>query len=249
MDHSLAVQTENLSKQFGHFIAVDKVSIAVKKGEVFGFLGANGAGKTTTIRMLCGLLQPSGGQAWVNGYDIYAASGQIKNSIGYMSQKFSLYNDLTVAENISFYGGIYGLKQGALRHKSSQLLDLLKLNAIKDKLTGEIPPGWKQRLALGCAIMHEPEILFLDEPTGGVDPVSRRAFWNLIYQYADQGNTVFVTTHYMDEAEYCSRLSVMYAGRIIAIGTPTDLKRQYGLASMQEVFIRIVQDQTGNGSN
>jgi ABC-2 type transport system ATP-binding protein len=248
MDHSLAVQTENLSKSFGHFTAVDQVSISVQKGEVFGFLGANGAGKTTTIRMLCGLLQPSGGQAWINGYDIYSAAGQIKKSIGYMSQKFSLYNDLTVDENITFYGGIYGLRQGALKHKSSQLMDLLTLTTIKDKLTGEIPPGWKQRLALGCAIMHNPEILFLDEPTGGVDPVSRRAFWNLIYQYADQGNTVFVTTHYMDEAEYCSRLSVMYAGKIIAVGTPTELKRKYELATMQEVCIRIVQDQNVNGS-
>jgi ABC-2 type transport system ATP-binding protein len=248
MDPDLAVQTDNLSKQFGHFTAVDRVSIAVKKGEVFGFLGANGAGKTTTIRMLCGLLQPSSGEARVNGYDIYGASAQIKKTIGYMSQKFSLYNDLTVTENITFYGGIYGLKQGALKQKSSHLLDLLTLNSIKDKLTGEIPPGWKQRLALGCAIMHEPEILFLDEPTGGVDPVSRRAFWNLIYQYADQGKTVFVTTHYMDEAEYCSRLSVMYAGKIIAIGSPTELKRQYRLATMQEVFIRIVQDQSGTGS-
>jgi ABC-2 type transport system ATP-binding protein len=249
MDHSLAVQTENLSKQFGHFTAVDQVSISVKKGEVFGFLGANGAGKTTTIRMLCGLLQPSGGKAWVNGYDIYAAANQIKNSIGYMSQKFSLYNDLTVAENITFYGGIYGLKQDALKRKSRRLLELLTLNAIKDKLTGEIPPGWKQRLALGCAILHEPEILFLDEPTGGVDPVSRRAFWNLIYQYADQGKTVFVTTHYMDESEYCSRLSVMYAGKVIAIGTPTELKEQYELATMQDVFIRIVQEQIENGSD
>jgi ABC-2 type transport system ATP-binding protein len=241
MTDTISVQTKELSKRFGAFTAVDRVSFAVRKGEVFGFLGANGAGKTTTIRMLCGLLKPSGGQASINGYDIYTSPMQIKRSIGYMSQKFSLYNDLTVEENLTFYGGIYGLSNSRLEEQCNLTLDHLDLRSIKDKLTSEIPPGWKQRLALGCAILHEPEILFLDEPTGGVDPVSRRAFWNLIYEYADRGKTVFVTTHYMDEAEYCHRLSIMYAGRIISLGTPLALKKEYNLESMQEVFIRIVQ--------
>jgi ABC-2 type transport system ATP-binding protein len=191
--------------------------------------------------MLCGLLQPSGGQATINGFDVYTSPMAIKRSIGYMSQKFSLYNDLTVEENITFYGGIYGLSNSRLEEQRSLTLEHLALRSIKDKLTGEIPPGWKQRLALGCALLHEPEILFLDEPTGGVDPVSRRAFWNLIYEYANRGKTVFVTTHYMDEAEYCHRLSIMYAGRIISVGTPAALKQEYNLDSMQEVFIRIVQ--------
>lgn len=241
MADPLAVKTHELSKRFGTFTAVDRLSIAVRKGEVFGFLGANGAGKTTTIRMLCGLLQPSGGQAVINGFDIYHSPMKIKRSIGYMSQKFSLYNDLTVEENITFYGGVYGLNNAQLEKRRDQMLDYLSLSTIKEKLTSEIPPGWKQRLALGCAVMHEPDILFLDEPTGGGGPVSRRSFWNLIYEYADRGKTVFVTTHYMDEAEYCHRISIMNAGRIIALGTPQKLKKEYGLDTMQEVFIRIVQ--------
>lgn len=237
-DH--AVQTENLGKRFGKFEAVKNLNLAVHEGEIFGFLGANGAGKTTAIRMLCGLLLPSSGNGRVAGFDIYKQSEKIKQRIGYMSQKFSLYDDLTPAENIEFYGGVYGLKRQALLHKRTELLEELGLVEQADMLTRSLPLGYKQRLALSCALLHDPKIVFLDEPTGGVDPEARRNFWDLIYHMAQQGKTIFVTTHYMDEAEYCNRVSIMYQGEIIALGSPQELKQKFGKTSMQEVFIHLV---------
>ncbi len=235
-----AVQTQNLGKRFGKFEAVKNLDLAVNAGEIFGFLGANGAGKTTAIRMLCGLLLPSSGSGRVAGFDIYQENEKIKQRIGYMSQKFSLYEDLTPAENIEFYGGIYGLKRQRLLEKRAALLEELGLAAQADMTTRSLPLGFKQRLALSCALLHDPSIIFLDEPTGGVDPEARRNFWDLIYNMAQQGKTIFVTTHYMDEAEYCNRVSIMYQGEIIALGSPQELKRKFGKASMQEVFIHLV---------
>lgn len=235
-----AVHTENLGKRFGKFDAVKNINLAVQQGEIFGFLGANGAGKTTAIRMLCGLLLPSSGAGRVAGFDIYKENEKIKQRIGYMSQKFSLYDDLTPAENIEFYGGVYGLKRQALLQKRASLLNELGLVEQADTPTRALPLGFKQRLALSCALLHDPSIIFLDEPTGGVDPEARRNFWDLIYQMARQGKTIFVTTHYMDEAEYCNRVSIMYQGEIIALDSPQALKQQYGKASMQEVFIHLV---------
>jgi ABC-2 type transport system ATP-binding protein len=235
-----AVETENLGKRFGKFEAVKNLNLAVHAGEIFGFLGANGAGKTTAIRMLCGLLLPSSGNGHVAGFDIYKQSEKIKQHIGYMSQKFSLYDDLTPAENIEFYGGVYGLKRQALLQKRTTLLDELGLTEQADMTTRALPLGFKQRLALSCALLHDPQIVFLDEPTGGVDPEARRNFWDLIYHMAQQGKTIFVTTHYMDEAEYCNRVSIMYQGEIIALGSPQELKQKFGKASMQEVFIHLV---------
>jgi ABC-2 type transport system ATP-binding protein len=236
----IAVQTESLTRRFGSFIAVKNASISVKEGEIFGFLGANGAGKTTMIRMLCGLLKPSSGTATVSGFDIYKQSELIKQNIGYMSQKFSLYDDLTISENIEFYGGIYNLSSLLIRDRREDLLQELGLEAKADKLTRELPIGFKQRLALGCALLHDPPILFLDEPTSGVDPRARRSFWNLIYRTSQKGKTIFVTTHFMDEAEYCNRLSIMRDGEIIAIGSPSELKTLHKKSSMQDVFIAIV---------
>jgi ABC-2 type transport system ATP-binding protein len=235
-----AVETSHLTRLFGSFRAVDDISFSVDRGEIFGFLGANGAGKTTTIRMLCGLLLPSSGTARVAGLDVYTDSERIKTSIGYMSQQFSLYEDLTVRENIEFYGGIYGLSRKQIRMKTEDLLNTLSMREHADQLTRDLPVGWKQRVALSAAILHDPEILFLDEPTSGVDPASRREFWLLIYGLADQGRTVFVTTHYMDEAEYCHRLSIMKEGRIAEIGRPEALREKYRADTMQEVFIRTV---------
>jgi len=235
-----AVQTQNLGKRFGKFEAVKNLNLAVHAGEIFGFLGANGAGKTTAIRMLCGLLLPSSGAGQVAGFDIYKENEKIKQRIGYMSQKFSLYEDLTPAENIEFYGGVYGLKRQPLLKKRAALLEELGLAAQANMTTRSLPLGFKQRLALSCALLHEPSIIFLDEPTGGVDPEARRNFWDLIYHMAQQGKTIFVTTHYMDEAEYCNRVSIMYQGEIIALGSPLELKRKFAKASMQEVFIHLV---------
>ncbi|RMF64272.1 MAG: ABC transporter ATP-binding protein [Calditrichaeota bacterium] len=237
-DH--AVYTEDLSKSFGHFQAVKNLNLAVDYGEIFGFLGANGAGKTTAIRMLCGLLLPTSGSGRVAGFDILRESEKIKQNIGYMSQKFSLYNDLTIAENIEFYGGVYGLKRAHLKRKQKELLQEVGLSASADRLTRDLPLGYKQRLALGCALLHDPRIIFLDEPTAGVDPEARRHFWDLIYELADQGKTVFVTTHYMDEAEYCNRVSIMHQGEIIALDSPRALRQRYRLSTMQEVFIQLV---------
>jgi len=234
------VYTENLSKRFGTFQAVKKINLAVKKGEIFGFLGANGAGKTTAIRMLCGLLLPSEGKGQVAGFDVWKQAEKIKQNIGYMSQKFSLYNDLTLAENIEFYGGVYGLSRSQLKKQQKSLLTEMGITEQANRLTRDLPLGFKQRLALGCALLHNPRIIFLDEPTGGVDPEARRNFWDLIYELAHSGKTVFVTTHYMDEAEYCHRVSIMYQGEIIALGSPKELKEAHHQSTMQDVFIHLV---------
>jgi ABC-2 type transport system ATP-binding protein len=239
--NNFAVETTRLSRRFGNFTAVDAVSIQVKKGEIFGFLGANGAGKTTMVRMLCGLLKPTTGSGTVAGFDIGTQSEEIKCNIGYMSQRFSLYNDLTIAENIEFYGGLYGLSRTRIVEKKNEILQDLNLLSWENSITGDLPPGFKQGLALGTSMLHDPDILFLDEPTSGVDPASRRFFWDLIQQAASQGITVFVTTHFMDEAEYCHRISIMSAGRIIALDTPEKLKQQYQQNSIQEVFVELVR--------
>mgnify|MGYP001544927032 CR=1 FL=1 len=235
------ITTDKLTKKFGDFTAVDHISFEVNKGEIFGFLGANGAGKTTAMRMLCGLLMPSSGEATVAGYDVYRQNEKIKRNIGYMSQKFSLYEDLTVKENMKFYGGIYGKSDAFIKQKTALILDQLHLKAEADVLVKSLPLGWKQKLAFSVAIFHEPSVVFLDEPTGGVDPVTRREFWNMIYQAADSGITVFVTTHYMDEAEYCTRVSIMVDGRIEALDTPGQLKKIYEAHSMDEVFLKLAR--------
>ncbi|MFH2046401.1 MAG: ABC transporter ATP-binding protein [Pseudomonadota bacterium] len=235
-----AVSVSKLSRHFGKFVAVDEISFEVKKGEIFGFLGANGAGKTTAIKILCGLLKPTSGEANVAGFNIKTDSTNIKKHIGYMSQKFSLYEDLTVKENIEFYGGIYGLSRKEILNKTKLLVSELHLENVQNSLTKTLPMGWKQRLALSTSLLHDPPIIFLDEPTGGVDPVSRRNFWRIIYEIANSGKTVFVTTHYMDEAEYCNRLSIMHKGKIIEMGTPADLKMKYGKDSIQDVFVELV---------
>jgi ABC-2 type transport system ATP-binding protein len=232
-----AVEVHGLTKRFGSFTAVDGITFAVKRGEVFGFLGPNGAGKSTTIRMLCGIISPTSGTGTVAGLDIRTQSEQIKARIGYMSQKFSLYEDLTVSENIDFYAGVYGVSAERLAERKRWVLQMAGLEGREQSLTGELPVGWKQRLALGCAIVHEPEILFLDEPTSGVDPISRRQFWDLINALAGEGVTVFVTTHYMDEAEHCDRLCLIYRGRIVAMGTPAELKTHYASGKLIEVEV------------
>jgi len=248
MQNESAVHANGLTKRFGKFTAVDGISLDVRPGEIFGFLGANGAGKTTAIRMFCGLLPPTSGEARVAGYDIHTQARMIKQTIGYMSQKFSLYEDLTVAENIEFYGGVYGLSRDDIAFKTENMLNELDLREKRDTLTRSLPLGWKQRLALSVSLIHDPSIIFLDEPTGGVDPISRRNFWRIIYDIAGSGKTVFVTTHYMDEAEYCGRLSIMYQGRIIELGAPGALKEKYGMASMQDIFVHLVdRDGTEKG--
>ena len=230
-----AVKVDNLTRTFGDFTAVDRISLDVQKGEVFGFLGPNGAGKSTTIRMLCGLLLPSGGEGTVGGYDIITQSEEIKKSIGYMSQRFSLYEDLTVEENINFFSGIYNVPQTRKQARKQWALEMAGLGESRDALTKTLPGGFKQRLALGCAILHEPSILFLDEPTSGVDPLSRRGFWQLIYEMSKAGTTVFVTTHYMDEADYCDRLALIYRGAIIAEGTPSELRQKHMTRDVLEI--------------
>jgi ABC-2 type transport system ATP-binding protein len=241
MANDMIITTHELTKRFGDFIAVDHISFEVQKGEIFGFLGANGAGKTTAMRMLCGLSLPTSGKATIAGFDVYRQTEKIKKSIGYMSQKFSLYEDLTVKENIRFYGGIYGKSDKFIKEKTEFLIKQLHLENEADKLVGSLPLGWKQKLAFSVAVFHEPEIVFLDEPTGGVDPVTRREFWNLIYQAAETGITIFVTTHYMDEAEYCNRVSIMVDGRIDALDSPGRLKQQHNGASMDEVFLQLAR--------
>ena len=223
-----AVEIRDLVKRFGDFVAVDRVNLEVRRGEIFGFLGPNGAGKSTTIRMLCGLLQPTSGSATVGGLDVDTQSELIKQRIGYMSQKFSLYDDLTVEENIDFFSGIYGVPRARRAERKAYVLRMAGIEERRSSLTSLLSGGWKQRLALGCAILHEPPILFLDEPTSGVDPIARRTFWELIYQLSKAGRTIFVSTHYMDEAEYCHRLALMYRGRVIALGTPAELRRSLG---------------------
>lgn len=232
---SYAIEVENLSRHFGSFKAVDNISFTVNTGEIFGFLGANGAGKSTTIRMLCGLLEPSGGKATVGGYNIATNPEQVKKHIGYMSQKFSLYEDLTVSENIDFFGGTYGLSRSQLKERMPWLEEIANIQNIKDTMTRDLPGGWKQRLALGCAVLHKPDIVFLDEPTGGVDPISRRNFWELINQLSESGVTIFVTTHYLDEAEYCNNIMLINAGKIVASGSPQHLKKEHIANPMLEM--------------
>lgn len=235
------IETNRLTKQFGSFTAVDRISFQVSEGEIFGFLGANGAGKTTAMRMLCGLSVPTSGEAWVAGFDIYKETEEIKRHIGYMSQKFSLYGDLKVWENIRLFGGIYGLSTKRLTAKTDELLQVLGLENERNTLVDALPLGWKQKLAFSVAIIHDPRIVFLDEPTGGVDPVTRRQFWELIYQAAERNITVFVTTHYMDEAEYCNRVSIMVDGKIEALDSPAKLKEGYRASDMNEVFYALAR--------
>lgn len=237
----VVIKTDKLTKRFGDFIATNEISFEVYAGEIFGFLGANGAGKTTAMKMLCGLSTPSSGSATIAGYDIYKQTEHIKKNIGYMSQKFSLYEDLTVLENINFFGGIYGLSNKQLKLKREELVETLGMQQEAKKLVGSLPLGWKQKLAFSVAVVHEPKIVFLDEPTGGVDPVTRRQFWDLIYAASDKGITIFVTTHYMDEAEYCNRISMMVDGVIKALDTPVKLKEQFSAASMDEVFFELAR--------
>lgn len=234
--NEIVIKTDKLTKRFGDFIAANEITFEVYKGEIFGFLGANGAGKTTAMRMLCGLSKPSSGTATIAGFDIYKQTEAIKQHIGYMSQKFSLYEDLTVMENIRFFGGIYGLSDKQLKEKGAALIEMLGMKNEAKKMVSSLPLGWKQKLAFSVAILHDPEIVFLDEPTGGVDPITRRQFWDLIYDAVERGITVFVTTHYMDEAEYCNRISMMVDGEIKALDTPANLKKQYSAVSMDEVF-------------
>lgn len=236
-----AIITNALTKRFGDFIATNAISFEVAQGEIFGFLGANGAGKTTAMRMLCGLLKPSSGEARVAGFDIYTQTEKIKQRIGYMSQKFSLYEDLTVKENIRFYGGIYGLSYRQIKEKTAALLGKLEMEKEANMLVSALPLGWKQKLSFSIAVIHDPSIVFLDEPTGGVDPITRRQFWDLIYESADKGVTIFVTTHYMDEAEYCNRISIMVDGKIRALDTPSALKQQFGAATMNDVFLQLAR--------
>jgi len=240
------IEADKLTKKFGDFIAVNEITFQVASGEIFGFLGANGAGKTTAMRMLCGLSKPSSGEARVAGFDVYRQTEQIKKNIGYMSQKFSLYEDLTVLENIRFYAGIYGLSDKVIKEKSRELIDQLGLQKEADKLVQELPLGWKQKLAFSVAIVHQPQIVFLDEPTSGVDPVARRQLWDLIYAAADRGITVFITTHYMDESEYCDRISIMVDGNIRAMDAPGNLKKEYAAKSMDDVFQKLAREAKRN---
>jgi len=235
------IEVNNLTKKFGSFTAVDHISFEVKQGEIFGFLGANGAGKTTAMRMLCGLLPPTSGKGLVAGYDINTQSEQVKRNIGYMSQKFALYEDLKVWENIRLYGGIYGVSEPQIVSKTNDLLKRLGFENVRNTLVNSLPLGWKQKLAFSVAIFHEPKIVFLDEPTGGVDPITRRKFWELIYEATDRGITVFVTTHYMDEAEYCDRVSMMVDGHIEALDTPKNLKQMFHADTMNEVFQKLAR--------
>lgn len=241
MSNDKVITADNLTKRFGDFVAVDHISFNVYKGEIFGFLGANGAGKTTAMRMLCGLSLPTSGKATVAGFDVYKENEKIKKSIGYMSQKFSLYEDLTVKENMEFYGGIYHMTDKFIKDKTAFILNQLHLEKEANVLVKSLPLGWKQKLAFSVAIFHEPGIVFLDEPTGGVDPVTRREFWNMIYEASAKGITIFVTTHYMDEAEYCNRVSIMVDGKVEALDTPSQLKKTYDAASMDEVFLKLAR--------
>lgn len=239
-----AIISENLTKKFGDFTAVDEISFKVSKGEIFGFLGANGAGKTTAMRMFCGLSVPTSGSATVAGFNVYKETEKIKQNIGYMSQKFSLYGNLTVKENLNFFGGIYGIPKNELKTKTKDLIESLGLVNEQNKLVSEIPLGWKQKLAFSVAILHQPQIVFLDEPTGGVDPVTRRQFWDMIYEAAENGITIFVTTHYMDEAEYCDRVSIMVDGKIGALDSPKNLKIEFESDSMDGVFYQLARQAT-----
>lgn len=248
MSGELAIRAHDLTRRFGAFVAVDRISFEVRVGEVFGFLGANGAGKTTAIRMLTGLLHPSSGEATVAGFDVYRESESIKRAIGYMSQRFSLYEDLTVRENVRLYGGIYDLSDTEIRDRTAAMLGQLGIEHAANRRVGDIPLGWKQKLAFSVALLHRPRIVFLDEPTSGVDPLVRRQFWEMIYEAARGGTTVFVTTHYMDEAEYCDRVSIMVAGKIGAIGTPAEVKAELGADTMDEAFYRLARPAAGDAA-
>ncbi|MGM1056481.1 MAG: ABC transporter ATP-binding protein [Bacteroidota bacterium] len=236
------IEVENLTKKFGEFTAVDEISFKTYKGEIFGFLGANGAGKTTAMKMLIGISNPTSGEASVTGLDVYTQTDQIKRNIGYMSQRFSMYDDLTIKENITFFGGIYGLDRKTIKTKIKEIIKSLGLEDVANKRVGALPLGWKQKLAFSVALLHDPKIVFLDEPTGGVDPITRRQFWELIYKQASHGTTIFVTTHYMDEAEYCDRVSIMVEGKIEALDTPENLKKEYKVDSMDGVFLKLARN-------
>lgn len=242
MSQEKIITVKNLTKTFGGFTAVNSISFEVYKGEIFGFLGANGAGKTTAMKMLIGISKPTSGEALVAGFDIKMQSEMVKKSIGYMSQKFSMYDDLTIKENITFFGGIYGLSRIQIKQKTVELIRELGLEEVADKLVGALPLGWKQKLSFSVALLHEPKIVFLDEPTGGVDPITRRQFWEMIYAEANKGTTIFVTTHYMDEAEYCDRVSIMVEGKIEALDSPKNLKKQFDVASMNDVFLKLARN-------
>ena len=241
MSNENVIQVKRLTKTFGNFTAVNAISFEVKKGEIFGFLGANGAGKTTAMKMLIGISKPTSGEATIAGFDVYKHAEDIKKNIGYMSQKFALYDDLTVKENIAFFGGIYGLSRKIIKEKSKHLIEELGLVDVANKLVGALPLGWKQKLSFSVSLLHNPKIVFLDEPTGGVDPITRRQFWEMIYKAANQGTTVFVTTHYMDEAEYCDRVSIMVNGKIEALDTPEKLKAQFKVEHMNDVFLKLAR--------
>ncbi|MEN9326245.1 MAG: hypothetical protein RI943_666 [Bacteroidota bacterium] len=242
MEHDKIISVSNLTKTFGDFTAVNDISFEVAKGEIFGFLGANGAGKTTAMKMLIGISKPSSGKATVAGFDIFNQSEMVKKNIGYMSQKFSLYDDLTIKENITFFGGIYGLGRKEIKEKTTFLITELELEEVSNQLVGALPLGWKQKLSFSVALLHEPKIIFLDEPTGGVDPITRRQFWEMIYAQAHKGTTIFVTTHYMDEAEYCDRVSIMVEGKIEALDSPKNLKKQFKVDSMNDVFLKLARN-------
>jgi ABC-2 type transport system ATP-binding protein len=241
MSNNNVIQVEELTKTFGDFTAVNAITFQVKKGEIFGFLGANGAGKTTAMKMLIGISNPTSGKANVAGFDVYSNAEDIKKNIGYMSQKFALYDDLTIKENITFFGGIYGLSKHQIKDKSNALIQELELEDVTNKLVGDLPLGWKQKLSFSVSMIHDPKIVFLDEPTGGVDPITRRQFWELIYKAANRGTTIFVTTHYMDEAEYCDRVSIMVNGKIEALDTPKKLKEQFNAENMNDVFLKLAR--------
>jgi ABC-2 type transport system ATP-binding protein len=242
LEHDKIISVSNLTKTFGNFTAVNDISFEVAKGEIFGFLGANGAGKTTAMKMLIGISKPSSGKATVAGFDIFNQSEMVKKNIGYMSQKFSLYDDLTIKENITFFGGIYGLSRKEIKEKTTFLITELELEEVSNQLVGALPLGWKQKLSFSVALLHEPKIIFLDEPTGGVDPITRRQFWEMIYAQAHKGTTIFVTTHYMDEAEYCDRVSIMVEGKIEALDSPKNLKKQFKVDSMNNVFLKLARN-------
>ncbi|MDB4270769.1 ABC transporter ATP-binding protein [bacterium] len=241
MEENTVIEVKGLTKMFGDFTAVSAISFDVKKGEIFGFLGANGAGKTTAMKMLIGISKPTAGKAKVAGFDVGSEAEDIKKNIGYMSQKFALYDDLTVRENITFFGGIYGLTRARIKEKTNELIEELGLQDLTDKLVGSLPLGWKQKLSFSVSLLHEPKIVFLDEPTGGVDPITRRQFWEMIYKSANNGTTIFVTTHYMDEAEYCDRVSIMVNGKIEALDTPKKLKELYNTKTMNDVFLKLAR--------
>ncbi|MBT8293091.1 MAG: ABC transporter ATP-binding protein [Eudoraea sp.] len=241
MENNNVIEVKELTKMFGDFTAVSAITFEVKQGEIFGFLGANGAGKTTAMKMLIGISKPTTGDAKVAGFDVVSEAENIKKNIGYMSQKFALYDDLTVKENITFFGGIYGLTRAKIKEKTRELTEELGLKDLTDKLVGSLPLGWKQKIAFSVSLLHEPKIVFLDEPTGGVDPITRRQFWEMIYKSANKGTTIFVTTHYMDEAEYCDRVSIMVNGKIEALDSPTKLKEQYGAETMNDVFLKLAR--------